>query len=301
MNQESTNNQPADLPDKIMHRIKEERMAPQPRWHYSLKNILFWTLWALSILAGAAAISASLFAILNSGWEYSNLTHQNALSFMVDAVPILWITTFSLLLFVSYLNFRLTKGGYRYPLLMVIGLGMLGSLILGTFFFRCGIGDLLERRLGPHIPLHRPIMMMQKNAWLNPLQGLLAGDVENIEEDASKFTLRAYDGKTWIVYTEFISDFDLEILKNFKEVRVIGRTIPPDNNFRACRIFPWKLQGQASFLPGPERSFPLHLRRLSPSTSTLNEKDLEMKRNTECEGLRPYKFLRQQFDSPANF
>ncbi|MFH1620989.1 MAG: hypothetical protein ABIB04_02800 [Patescibacteria group bacterium] len=297
MIEEPTNTTPKNLTEKIMHRIEDEHLLPQPRWHFSLKNFLFWALWALSVLAGAAAVSASLFTLINSGWEFSNITHKNAISFIIDSVPFLWITAFSFMLLASYVNLRLTKRGYRYPLLGIIGLGILGSLIFGVILFNFGIGDLLERSLGPRIPMHRPIMAIQKNVWINPSQGLLAGEILEIADDSSNFILRTYDGKNWTVNTNFLAGRDMDILKNFKEVRVIGRAVPNEDTFHACRILPWELRGRAPFLPGPERPSPLRIRRIMPSTSTEYERNLESARNSECEGVRPYIFLKQQIDN----
>jgi hypothetical protein len=250
-----TPNQP--LADKVLEQIQEQQVAPRPRWVFLLKNLAFWGLWILSLLIGAAAMAATLFVVTNAGWEFRDVTHPAFTTFLLENIPMLWIVALCLMLILGIENLRQTKIGYRYPMLLLFILNLLGSAVLGYGLFQLGAGQFVDEELGERIPFHRPILMIQEHAWNQPEQGLLSGAVTDVDANVDQFTIRTFDGNVWTVSGADMSSRSREVLLHAPFVRVIG--IPQDFDatatiFHGCFIFPWEVNGGQFPAPPPRAS-----------------------------------------------
>jgi hypothetical protein len=74
-----------DLAHKVLDRIDEEHVVPRPKWQFTIKDRLFWVFWILSVLLGSLLAATLVFVLVNSGWEYRVVTHQNFV-WLCDAV-----------------------------------------------------------------------------------------------------------------------------------------------------------------------------------------------------------------------
>jgi len=45
-----TNLEDKNFNDNVLHKIKEEKISPKPRWQFLLKNILMWGLGVVSLI-----------------------------------------------------------------------------------------------------------------------------------------------------------------------------------------------------------------------------------------------------------
>jgi hypothetical protein len=238
------NHQP--LAEKVLEQIEEQHVAPRPRWVFVVRNLAFWGLWILSLLIGAAAMAAALFVFTNAGWEFREVTQPQFVSFLLENIPILWIVALVLMLVLGIENLRQTKAGYRYPMLALLGLNLLGSAVLGYGLFRLGAGQFVDQEVGGRIPFHRPVLVIQERAWTHPEQGLLSGAVTAIQSDQSHFTVRTFDGDEWIVSADDVSDKGRNVLVHVPFVRVVGVPVVEDATgtvFHACFVFPWEING----------------------------------------------------------
>lgn len=73
--------------EKVIQKIDQDKLVPIARWHFTLRNSGFWTLWGLSIILGACATAATIFVFLNSGWTYRAVTHNSLFKFILDVIP----------------------------------------------------------------------------------------------------------------------------------------------------------------------------------------------------------------------
>jgi hypothetical protein len=260
------NQQP--LADKVLEQIEEQHVAPRPRWVFVVKNISFWALWMLSLLIGAAAMAASLFVFTNAGWEFRDVTHPQFVSFLMENIPILWIVALCLMLIFGIENLRHTKAGYRYPMILLLGLNLLGSVVLGYGLYQLGAGQFVDQDFGASIPFHRPMLMVQEHSWTRPQQGLLSGAVTDVDSDFSHFTIRTFDGAQWTVAAEDVSDRGRDVLVHMPFVRVVGVPLVEQEDtsgtiFHACFVFPWQVQG-GRFPDAPARPSHTFQMRLPP-------------------------------------
>ncbi len=282
------------LADKVIDRIEQERVVPTPRWQFVFLNRLFWLLFGISLVFGAVAAGAMMFVLANAGWEFRAVTHDSVFSYLWDVLPFFWVTSIMLLLFFSYEAVKRTKWGYRYPIRMIIGFGGMGILFGGGALFVSGLSQEVEQELGKRIPLYHPMVARQQRAWVQPEQGLLAGEITEATAGYATFTIRTFDGDTWIVNGDDLRERDFEYLTMHRVVRLVGVPVSKDKStvFRACFTFPWEVNGRRSREQEHRKVLVL-----PPPDETLVRK-LVGERSTECRGVRPYGILNAMRQKP---
>jgi hypothetical protein len=265
--------------EKVLERIQEERVVPRPRWQFFVRENLPWVLLLACLVIGAAAAAAMMFAFANAGWKFRVLTHDSWLSFLIETAPFVWILIFIAVVAAVIENIRHTKTGYRYPFSTLLVLGLLGTLVGGALFYAAGIGKRVDEEIGPRFHLvRRTVAFQQQHLWTNPVRGLLAGEVVAVEDGGARFRLRTFDGTEWMVNGEDLNAQSRAVLTHVRFVRVVGVPLStPDAGgatFQSCFVFPWELiEPMRIPLPSATNSDPL--------------------RTTECEGVRPYAFLKK--------
>ncbi len=272
-----------DLASKVLDRIEMEQVVPLPKWKFTVKDRLFWVFWVLSIILGSLVAGALLFAFVNAGWEYRIVTHQHLFGFVMQVLPTVWIVAVVGAMLMAYENFRHTSRGYRVPLLAVIGFSLLGIMLGGLFFYASGAGKLVEEQVGSRIPLYRPVNVRERSVWSQPGQGLLGGEVLDIDNEAQSFRLRGFDGSIYVMGLSDLASDSQELLMERNVVRVIGIFAkdgdgPEKPFFRPCYIFPWDSRvGGVSKRGG---------------VACGDERTVEKSRSTDCKDSVPYEILK---------
>lgn len=247
------NAQPSEqepLADKIIERIEQEGVVPKPRWQFSVANKFFWVVWALFLVIAAAASAAMIFAVANAGWEFHSVTHDNILLYLLDVLPMFWIVAIIVSLVLAYENLKRTKLGYRYPVHLMVAVGLIGVALGGVALFASGLGENVEENVGRHIPMYRSAVDSQRRFWMNPSRGLLGGEITQADPQFMTFTVRAFDGGMWAVDGKDLATRDREYLADHRMVRMVG--VPGERSpFHACRVFPWEVRGHFSGGPPP--------------------------------------------------
>jgi len=271
----------------VLERIEREHVQPISRLHFILRNSALWATGILSILFGAVAAAASLFAIANAGWRYYVATHDNLLTFVVQSAPYVWLITFGVFILLGYEIFRRTKSGYRYPFIATALGSVFLSVLLGVGLYAFGFGEVFDDALGA-LPFYRPAIANEQALWTHPERGLLAGKVVSLAPDFSNFTILSFDGKLWTVDGDDLRRFDEANLARGGLVRIVGvpfatstATSTDAVAFHACFVFPWEVYGSFG---SPHMGMPfMHL---------LGERNTSLERSLECRGVRPYAPLR---------
>lgn len=263
--------------EKVIQKIDQDKLVPIARWHFTLRNSGFWTLWGLSIILGACATAATIFVFLNSGWTYRAVTHNSLFKFILDVIPFFWIVSLVAMIAFGYFNIRHTKRGYRFSFYLVVLLSVVISFIGGTLIYAAGIARNIDNIRRP-LPFSRPIMSVKEGSWNNPEAGLLAGEVVSFDEKESVFKVKLFSGEEKNVSTVELSEENLEILEEGKKIRIIVGPVAQDSNvFIACAVLPWDTEKEIR-QPMPK---PL------PSKNIVERKINKDRINT-CEGVRPY-------------
>lgn len=223
-----------DFDQKLVAKIKENNIAPKPRWHFLLKNYVIWAVGLLALLIGAAAVSVMIYLFKYNGWEIREGIHKSLWEFFLLTLPYFWIIFLGLFVFILYYNFKHTKHGYRYPVWFMIMASILSSIILGSFFFLAGLGEKIDNVLGERAPLYNTVINRHLDFWFNPAEGRLIGIVTERDDDQG-FTIIDPRGDSWQVTVQpDIRSVDLRV---DQPVDLIGRILD-SNQFEAEIIRP---------------------------------------------------------------
>ena len=239
MNMETNNiEKKDDFEQKLVAKIKQENIAPKPRWHFLLKDYVIWAAGSLSLLIGAGAISVMIYFFKYNGWEIREETNKTFLEFFIMTLPYFWILFLALFIFVLYYNLQHTKRGYRYPVWMIISSSILASVILGNIFFLAGLGEEIDEVMGRQLPFYDQVINRHVDFWFAPEEGRLTGIVILKNEDGN-FKIMDPRGSSWLIMIDKGSNQDSPayLVKLNQPVDLIGKALD-DNVFQAKIIRP---------------------------------------------------------------
>ncbi|HPT08358.1 MAG TPA: hypothetical protein PLE28_01535 [bacterium] len=187
--------------EKLIEKIKQEKITPKPKWSFFLKNEIIWITGILSVLFGA--VSFSLIVYLFKAGQTLATGHFGGSFWQIflTIVPIFWLVFLALFTFLAFLNIKKTKGAYKYSPILIFLFSVVASIILGEILNMFGLGqkfdDLLGRRIHP--AFYKNFMNPQIDFWSNPEEGRLSGLIIEINNDDS-LLIRDIDSKEWTIY-----------------------------------------------------------------------------------------------------
>jgi len=247
MEQESTTNE-RSLKDTVMNRIECGAVSPRSKLFYTTRECTVWALWLLSVLIGAFAVAVVTFVVTHHEYALYEATHENFATFMVEALPYLWLITFGVMAAVAVYNLKHTKHGYRYQLWQVFGSSLVLSLVGGSVLHLFGFGYTVDHVLGREMPMYMSEEERDTTVWNNPMEGRLLGSaVRPIEPPEVLMTFADASGNEWKLNVEELSPNERTLLGTRQKVRLIGVVSDNDNSiFYSCGVFPWILDKSPS-------------------------------------------------------
>jgi hypothetical protein len=259
-----------DFAASIMQKIEAEHITTHSRLRFILHDAAFWTLWFVSALVGAFALSAIVFVLSSSIDQLYWITHDSFLSYATNSIPFVWLFLFAIMCIFAHINLRHTPKGYRHSSSLLILLNLTVTVLLAVIITAAGLGKFIDEEVGKHVPLYVPAQHRQELDWFKPDEGLLIGQVISADRTVQLFVLRSPDAEELNVDGHLLSDDEWELLAvPAMHVRVIGVDKTPDP-FTACVVLP---------------AFPSMAKDFNPD---FVERNLLEPRSTECKGVRPY-------------
>lgn len=231
-----------------MHRIEGEGIYPRPKSFYTRHEVMVWGLWAISVIIGALAVAVMLYAFVHHQFALYEATHESFGTFLIDALPYLWISAFALMAVVAVYNLRHTKHGYRYPVWQIVVSSLVLSVAGGTALHFLGFGYVVDHALGQGMSQYPSQAKLETRLWQNPDQGRLLGRVTRQMQPPSLLTtFTDVDGLKWMLDTSELSKEEQELLFSEKNIKLVGVISEHDAFlFHTCGAFPWLLDRQAS-------------------------------------------------------
>jgi hypothetical protein len=263
------------IAEKIILKLEQDKVTPIARWHFTLRNSSFWTLWGLSVALGACATAATIFVFLNSGWKYQGITHDSFIGFLVDVVPVFWIFSIAAMIVFGYFNIRNTTRGYRFSFYLVVLSSVLASFVGGTILYTVGVAGDIDDLRRP-LPFSNSIVFVEEGRWNNEARGLISGIITSFDEEKQILTIKNFKLEDKNISTIELGYMDIERIKTGEHVRVIGG-FDKNNTFVACVVLPVEKPG-IPYTP-PQ----IHL----PKDSQIERKQIEG-RISICKDVRPY-------------
>jgi hypothetical protein len=227
--------------DKILSKIKEEKIEPKPKWQFLLRDCFIWLVFLVSLLVGAVAFCVSLYIFTTNDWDLYKYLHTTLVGHIFISIPYIWIILLVIFILIANYNFKHTKKGYRHEVYVVFGFSFLGSLILGYFLHSLGMGEGIEKNLASSLPFYEKMTCCgnRKDIWDQPEKGLLGGEIMELL-DEENFELKDFHGMIWLVReNKNILEYRPLFIQSGKQVKIIGEKKEPAV-FWAKEIRPWR-------------------------------------------------------------
>jgi len=221
--------------EKLVAKLKEEHIAPKPRWHFLLKDYVLRAAGVVSLLIGAGAVAVMIYLFKYNGWEIQEETNKSLWEFFLLTLPYFWIIFLALFIFILYYNLHHTKRGYRYPIWAIVTSSIIASIILGSVFFFVGLGEKIDNVLGERVPFYHKIINRHVDFWFNPAEGRLTGIISD-KNDGRTFSLTGPNGEEWGIIVGSRA-LPIDLLPIREPVDLIGRVLE-ERKFQAEIIRP---------------------------------------------------------------
>ncbi|HBI17046.1 MAG: hypothetical protein UR60_C0034G0004 [Candidatus Moranbacteria bacterium GW2011_GWF2_34_56] len=219
---------------KIIEKIKQEKIVPKSRFFLNWKNYVFWLIWLSTLFLGAIFFS---FIILNLLDIHPLVIRQLGLGkiffILARTAPYLWIFLALLAGISGFMAIRKTKRGYRYSVLFITSIGVLFISMLGAILHMSKVNRNMGGKIFIKNRISREMAFPMEKRWRHPEEGMLGGQIIEIKERA--FDLRGFNGKIWEVHYSDGTKFKIKKIEKDMNVAVIGEKFG-ENKFRAFLI-----------------------------------------------------------------
>jgi heme/copper-type cytochrome/quinol oxidase subunit 2 len=216
-----TNLEDKNFVENVLHKIKEEKIMPKPKWQFLLKNSLLWGLGIIALILGA--VSTSLVFYMVTG-EDNGLGRNGGsiLESLLFIIPFFWIICLTIFALAVFYYIKHTKKGYKYSAkTIIVGIFVI-SLAFGGALSALGVDQLIDDVLGENAPMYDRVINPRLDYWSNPANGRLTGMVVS-EEKPVTYYLVDRNGETWV--TQIQNEDDAGKIKVGHPVKLIGEKI----------------------------------------------------------------------------
>jgi hypothetical protein len=229
--------------DRVFSTIDEQNVEPTPCYVFWCQNSAMWMVWLLTVLLGALATAVLVFTSTYRYYDIYEAMHDNFVTFFFQALPVLWIVAFIILMVVAMRGLRATRRGYRLSPSLV-GVSSVGaSVLLGVIASSLGFGFIVDRTLGEYAPMYYSEAEREQKMWQQPREGRLIGHANG--DGASELTQITFvdsTGANWAMDIQELRPEDKQLLRSEQQVRVLGEQLEgTSGRFHACGVFPWML------------------------------------------------------------
>ncbi len=182
--------------DKILQKIKKDKVMPRAKWIFLLQNYLIWSFFILAILLGAIAVSVILFLLIDNDWEIRHYLRRSFISHFFLTLPYLWFFVLSIFSILAYFNYKQTKDGYKINSSLLISSSILASILLGIILFSFDFGHQTDRMFSHYAPRYNKIIRHKEDIWCQPQRGLLAGEILQAQNKYN-FIIKDFKNNQW--------------------------------------------------------------------------------------------------------
>lgn len=227
----------AKISKKILEKIKKEDIKPIGRLSFILKDSFILILFFLNIIFGSIGLAISIYLFRVSDIFDLILSVNDFIQILIISIPIIWVLITLLFIFVSYLNFRYSKSGYRFSFIKIFLINILLIFVLGVSIDRLGISERLNRVFSTNIPMYQESVDPRYQVWDRPQEGYIAGEITEIYGD--RVAINDLSGMGWSID---ISNANIRRMVNMQEgekIKIRG-SVGDNNTFKALDILPWE-------------------------------------------------------------
>lgn len=230
-----------NLKERVLLQIAKDGVVPRSRFVCKCNEWGIWLLWLCTIIVGAIMFSEVMYISMHSGVEFYELTHENLVRFVISSLPIIWIVTLCSMVALTVLHIRLTKCGYRYSLMFVLGTSLVLTVVVGLVFNVFGVGKRIDMLMS-HMPMpYQTVEDRQAYLWAHPEDGRITGMMIGTVGTTSDGIFLDVVDREWVLKTDELTESDRSLLISGERVRLIGKAIRMESPraFVVCSVHPW--------------------------------------------------------------
>jgi len=222
---------------KLLNKITAEQIKPSPRWHFILRNYIFWSVFLIFVVLGSIAFSIILYAITENDFDLLSFSGSK-IEFLFSVLPLLWILFLVIFSIISIFGIRHTKTGYRYSFLKILSFNILLSIFSGALFFYTGGAEKMERIFAENISVYKSFEERRISRWSHPENGFLSGLIlENKSKDI--ILIKDFNGMKWEINIQDAFIRSKLYLNQGEKIKITGEILE-DNIFTAQEIRKWE-------------------------------------------------------------
>jgi hypothetical protein len=225
-----------NISDKILEKIKEDKIRPKAKWEFLLKDYFIWSLFGFCLFLGSLASSVVIYLMRNNDWDLYKYASGSFFEFFFITLPYFWLIIFIIFIVVAFINFKHTKKGYLFSLGKVIFFCLFLSFILGGAVYAAGFGKMIDNALSDKLPYYNCFMEHRREIWNQPGRGILAGRI--IDAEQKHFTLIDVEGENRCVDCQILEVCEFAKRHIGKNIKIVGKEDDPC--FRGQMIRLWR-------------------------------------------------------------
>ena len=223
--------------EKVATRIKEEHIAPIPRWRFQSERALVAFLLMMFLVIGALAIS--LVLELGDKLELESIIGRpQGFRLALSGFPYFWLIVVILFSVLAIADFLRTRNGYRYRLRNVVLVFVGAMVLLGLLIYTLSVSQDVHAFLGKNISLYSSVVGDPRDFWSQPDQGLLSGVVLSSDKLCDCMKIIDWNRVIWNVDNSHASIKPGVHLRGGEGIKIIGTEID-NHDFAAEKIRPW--------------------------------------------------------------
>ena len=257
--------------EELLHKIKDEKLLPKPRWQFLLKDYVVWGVGALALFLGAISMSLIFYMSRYADPNLYNRAGSRLWEELFLIVPFFWIICLVFFVFIMFYNIKHTKKGYRYSLPVVLAFIVGLSVILGGVFYAIGFGERIDDELGRRAPFYDRVINPHVDFWSQPERGRLTGMVVSSPNE-NEYVLVDRERGEWYILTSSTKQSSEQKIEIGRPIRLLG-DIESEHRFKAKEILP--------MMPG--KGFFEHL---GPSSQIPRLPNISDDRRGECQQFK---------------
>jgi hypothetical protein len=231
-----------NLSTKVLGKIKQEKIIPIEKWKINLANDFFWAGFAVVGGLTGLSLSASFHLLHQADWQVPYQAKIGSISYILSVLPYFWIILLLFFIFLSYINLRHTKMGYRYEKKKIVITIVVVALSAGSLIYITKAQEKVDEAFFVHVPFYINLANSREKVWTQPEKGLLAGMIIVVSDDA--LSVQDFEGRNWKVVEVNHALISPRVQMEEEElIKVIGDQ-EDEQVFRAEEIRPWGGKGR---------------------------------------------------------
>jgi hypothetical protein len=223
-------------PDKLIEKIKKEKIRPKPKWIFSLHNSILWLTYFIFVLVGAISFSVILFAVQQTDFELLSHMGHSKLELLLSILPFIWLILLIVFILGSLYAIYYSQRGYKFTFSKLIAINVGLSILIGTVFFIGGGASWFENAFALRTGFYQSIQKKKEKIWQNPDKGNLAGIIDKVED--GKLEFKDFNNNKWIINIDSAFVANAVFLEKGEIIKITGHKID-DATFIAKEIYPW--------------------------------------------------------------